>query len=290
MSSTSCPTAFRPTGCAARGLASTSARSQDVPARRAKRWEQGLPLDLDTVATERMDQFRFAITTSAAFQSTRQKNWVPTHVTPSYTLWRRFEADPPHGVLEDEDGNPGAILDCDDPAGRRLAGKGGTAGVITEPVVRPPESWKPGSEFETGGEATVQLELPPGTWDLSLQYHSPVGLELEGFPGGLDEEVPASLDGMYAFAPGQGPYWPVGSIEVEGPEPVEITVRQQELSSLQRLLGVERTTWLGTIAASRLEESEQPVAEDAEVPPQGEASQVPLSDACGRYVDWFVRD
>jgi hypothetical protein len=259
--------------------------SQDVPARRAKRWDQGLPLDLDTVDTERMDQFRFAITTSAAFQSTRQKNWVPTHVTPSYTLWRRFEAAPPHGVLDDEHGNPGAVLDCTAAAGRRLAGRGGTAGVTPEPVVRPPAAWEPDSEFETGDDATVRLTLSPGTWDLSLQYHSPVDLELEG--GGLDEQLPASLDGMFAFAPGEGPFWPAGSVEVDETGPVELTVRQQELSWLQRLAGVERTTWLGAIAASRPLEPEHPVPEEAEEPPQGAARQIPLEDACGRYVDWF---
>jgi hypothetical protein len=261
--------------------------SQDVPARRAKRWDQGLPLDLDAVATERMDQFRFAITTSAAFQSTRQKNWVPTHVTPSYTLWRRFEAAPSHGVLDDEDGDPGAVLDCDDPAARRLARGGGTAGVISEPVVASPGDWAPDAVFETGEEATVELDLPPGTSDLSLQYHSPVDLELEG--PGLHEELPASLDGMYAFALGEGPFWPVGSIDVTAAEPVQITVRQQELSSLQRLLGVERTTWLGAIAASQTLERAEPVSTDAEEVPQGEAERIPLAKACGRYVDWFRR-
>jgi hypothetical protein len=260
--------------------------SQDVPARRAKRWDQGLPLDLDTVETERMDQFRFAITTSAPFQSTRQKNWVPTHVTPSYTLWRRFEAAPPHGVLDDERGDPGAVLDCRDPAGRRLAGRGGTAGVIPQPVVRPPEAWKPASQFETGEEAAAELSLPAGTWELSLQYHSPVGIVLEA--AGFEQELPASLDGMYAFAPGQGPYWPAGTIQVEASEPVEVTVRQQELSWLQRLLGVDRTTWLGTIAATQPRERATP--EGGEQPPQGEATQIPLEDACGRYVDWFTSD
>jgi hypothetical protein len=259
--------------------------SQDVPARRAKRWDQGLPLDLDTVATERMDQFRFAITTSAPFQSTRQRNWVPTHVTPSYVLWRRFEAAPPHGVLEREDGEAGAILDCRSPEGRRLAAKGAIAGVIPEPVVRAPDAWTPSREFETGEEAAVELDLPPGTWELSLQYHSPVDLEVEG--PGLAEELPASLDGMYAFAPGEGPYWPLGPIEAEASEPVRITVRQRELSALQRFLGVERTTWLGTIAASRPLEPVRPVSEEAEESPQGEAELIRLARACGRYVDWF---
>jgi hypothetical protein len=241
--------------------------SQDVPARRAKRWDQGLPLDLDTVPDTRMDQFRFAITTSAAYQSSEQKNWQPTHVTPSYTLWRRFLATPAHGVLDDEQGAPGAVLDCSDPAQRRLAQRGGTAAVIPEPVTS--DAWEPGESFETDGSATIELGLPPGRWNLSLQYHSPVGIELSG--PGLHEEIPASLDGMFAFAPGGGPFWPAEGIEVNQREPVSITVRQQPLDWVQDLLGVERTTWLGELAATR----------------PGEPKQIPLREACGRYVDWY---
>jgi hypothetical protein len=244
--------------------------SQDVPARRAKRWDQGLPLDLDTVPNARMDRFRFAITTSAAYQSFAQKNWQPTHVTPSYTLWRRFLATPAHGVLDDEDGAPGAVLDCDDPAQRRLAQRGGTAAVIPEPVVE--DAWQPSDRFVTGGAATIELSLPPGRWDLSLQYHSPVRIELNGAPGGLEERLPASLDGMFAFAPGEGPFWPAGSIDAEVGGPVELTVRQQPLTWVQDLFGVERTTWLGELAATR----------------PGEPEEVPLEDACGRYVDWYT--
>jgi hypothetical protein len=242
--------------------------SQDIPARRAKRWDQGLPLDLDTVPDARMDKFRFAITTSAPYQSLEQRNWQPTHVTPSYTLWRRFLDTPAHGVLDDERGDPGAVLDCSDPAQRRLSERDGTATVTSPPVVG--DDWQPSAEFGTGGEATLELPLPPGRWELSLQYHSAVGIELEG--PGLAEELPASLDGMFAFAPGEGPFWPAGSIEDADGEPLAISVRQQPLSGLQELFGVERTTWLGTLAATR----------------SGPPAEVPLAEACGQYVDWFA--
>ena len=214
--------------------------SQDIPARRAKRWDQGLPLDLDTVPDARMDKFRFAITTSAPYQSSSQKNWQPTHVTPSYTLWRRFLATPAHGVLDDEDGAPGAVLDCSDPAQRRLSERDGTAAVIPEPVTA--DTWAP-QNFGSGNDATAELSLPPGRWELSLQYHSEIGIELEG--PGLSESLPASLDGMFAFAPGEGPFWPAGSVEVTSHGPATFTVRQQPRSGLERLLGAERTTWTG---------------------------------------------
>ena len=254
--------------------------SQDIPARRAKRWDQGLPLDLDTVPDARMDKFRFAITTSAPYQSSAQANWQPTHVTPSYTLWRRFLDTPAHGVLDDERGAPGSVLDCRDPAKRRLSKRDGTAAVIQKPVVT--DAWQPASAFGTGGVSTIQLSLPPGLWDLSLQYHSEVELELTG-PLGLSEELPASLDGMFAFAPGGGPFWPAGRVELPSIEDygirrrksehatLQISVRQEPLSRLQELLAVERTAWLGTLAATR----------------PGEPETIALADACGRYVDWF---
>jgi hypothetical protein len=242
--------------------------SLDIPARRAKRWDQGLPLDLDTVPDARMDRFRFAITTSADYQSSEQHTWQPTHVTPSYTLWRRFLSTPPHGVLDDERGAPGAVLDCTDPAQRRLSQKQGTATVIPEPVLT--DEWRPAPVFGTGSDASTTLRLGPGRWNLSLQYHSEAGIELEG--PGLEERLPASLDGMFAFAPGEGPFWPAGEIELEDGDRVELTVRQQPLSGLQKLFGVERRTWLGTIAATR----------------PGPPEEIPLSQACGRYVDWFT--
>jgi hypothetical protein len=140
--------------------------------------------------------------------------------------------------------------------------------VIPEPVVT--DGWLPGSEFASGSDASTPIRLAPGRWNLSLQYHSEVPIELEG--SGLDEELPPSLDGMFAFAPGRGPFWPAGEINVKGDEPLEVTVRQQPLSGLQKLLGVERNTWLGELAATR----------------PGGGEQIPLSQACGRYVDWFT--
>ncbi len=241
--------------------------SQDLPARRAKRWDQGLPLDLDTVPDARMDKFRFAITTSADYQSLEQPNWQPTHVTPSYTLWRRFLRTPEHGVLDEEHGAPGAVLDCNEPGGRALSEKEGTAMVTPEPVVS--DSWRPRPWFITGGESTIRLPLAPGRWNLSLQYHSPRGIEIAG--PGLDEDLPASLEGWFAYAPGQGPFWPAGELNVRGGDPVELTISQQPLETYQRHLGVEHTTWLGEIAATR----------------PGGGEEVPLSEACGRYVDWF---
>jgi hypothetical protein len=142
--------------------------------------------------------------------------------------------------------------------------------VIPEPVVS--DDWRPEPHFLTGDGAKMRLDLPPGRWNLSLQYHSPRGLELTG--PGLDEQLPASLEGWFAFAPGEGPFWPAGSLEVRERGPVELSVTQQPLETYQRLLGVEHTTWLGRLALT----------------PPGGGEEVPLADACGRYVDWYVAE
>jgi hypothetical protein len=53
--------------------------------------------------------------------------------------------------------------------------------------------------------------------------------------------------------------------------PIEVEVSAGEPSALQRALGVERTTWLGTVALSSAAE-----------PAQGD-----LASACDGYVDHF---
>ena len=140
---------------------------------------------------------------------------------------------------------------------------------MNTPVVRPPGRWQPNSTYSTGGSAEQRVHLPGGRWELSLQYHSPVAIRLQG--PGLDERLPASLDGMYGFAPGEGQFWPAGSIDVERPTTARLTITQEELPWPARVLGVERRTWLGTLALTR----------------PGRAHELPLADACGRYVDRY---
>ena len=76
---------------------------------------------------------------------------------------------------------------------------------------------------------------------------------------------------MFAFAPGGGPFWPAGEVEVDGGGAVDVHGPPAAALGPSELLGVERTTWLGTLAATR----------------PGEPEQIPLADACGRYVDWY---
>jgi hypothetical protein len=243
----------------------------DVRARPKKVWQQGLAMDLDTLAPLRLDEFEYAITTRAAYQSTAPPNFETVVKTPSYVLWRRSGATPSLRVI-DKNGTPGRVLDCASPEGRRIASHRGTATVLPRPVTGDPGDWSRGSPFDAPGAATQSLDLGPGRWRLSLQYHSQAHLTVSA-PGSKVELLP-SLDGMYLTHQGQGAFWPAGEVRVRERGPVRVTVDAARPTAFQRTLGVERRVWLGTLAASR---------------PGSE--RVALGEACGRYVDHFtVRD
>lgn len=242
--------------------------SREVAARPGKRWDQGRALDFDSVTHEVLNGYRYVITSNAAYGSTPPPGFEAVRSTGSYTLWRRERQVDAQGVIEPPDA-PGAVLDCATAGDEELAAEDGTATVLPAPVVGRRNAWRPASSFELGESATQTLDLGAGRWELSLQYHSPVGLELEA--PGLHQELPASLDGMYGFAPGEGQFWPAGEIEIPDGGAVRFTVSPRELPWVGRVLGAERTSWLGAIALTRT----------------AGARDVPLSDACGRYVDRY---
>ena len=253
---------------------------QDVRARRQKVWQQGDAMDLDTLAGSRLDEFDFAITTAAAYQSTPPANMEEVARTPSYVLWERTGRTP-RGQVLNENGAPGAILGDGDPAVGALAcggaerAPGGSALVLPEPVVGSPAGWSRPMPLEAPGRATQALELAPGAWQLSLQYHSEVDLDVAA--EGLSAPLPASLVGMYMTAQGQSAFWPVGGIEVPpGGGRVEVAVSAEEPGTLERAVGATRRVWLGEVAATRVD----PLAEAPDT--------VPLGAACGRYVDRYV--
>jgi hypothetical protein len=240
----------------------------EVKARPKKVWQQGLGMDFDTLSPRSLDGFDYAITTRAAYQSTAPPNFETMVRTPSYVLWRRSGTTPPLRVI-DKNGTPGRVLDCTSAPGRRLAARSGAATVIPEPVTGGPGAWSRSSPFDAPESATQSLDLGPGRWRLSLQYHSQAPLTVSA--SGSKVELPPSLDGMYLTKKGQGAFWPAGEVRVRGGGPVAVTVDAARPSQLQRGLGVERRVWLGTLAAT-----------------QPGAKRVALQDACGQYVDHFT--
>jgi hypothetical protein len=97
----------------------------------------------------------------------------------------------------------------------------------------------------TGGSpATVELDLVPGHWEISLEYAStqPVRLTAPGF----DQTLPASLDFR---GPGQ-PFPTGGELVVEQPETVRFTLAVGEPTLFGRLIGAESVAFPFRILAT----------------------------------------
>jgi hypothetical protein len=238
-----------------------------VKARPSKSWDQGLSMDFDTLPPSRLDEFDYAVTTRAGYQSTAPPNFKPVAHTASFILWKRTGPTPPLRII-DKDGTPGAILACPDGPNHGLAGRQGTADVLARPVVRHQSAWRPSWHFDAPGTATTRMRLPRGRWDLSLQYDSQVSLVVSA--GGRSFTLPPSLDGMYLLEQGMASFWRAGTLRSKG-ELVKVTVSAQEPSSFQRFVGVRRQVWVGAVAATR-----------------GGVTKTPLHDTCNRFIDHFV--
>jgi hypothetical protein len=229
-----------------------------------------LPSDFDSIAPEALDVFRWVLVTRSPHRSAPPPNLRLVLKTDSYELWERVGPTPVTTRVLAEKGRPGRVLSCAAPTGgeREALATATVADVFGEaPVTRAPELWIPGDRLASGGRATQTIALPPGRWLLSLQYLSPLrGVTVEA--AGESFELPASLEGAL---PGRlGPFWRVGEIRSEG-GPLEVTVRVDQLSALQRLLGVSRRTTLGRLAATSPAPHER----------------VAIEEACGRFVDRY---
>jgi hypothetical protein len=259
----------------------------EVAARPDKRWQQGKAMDFDTLAPYKLNQFDYAITTAAAYQSTPPPNMERVAEEGDYVLWRRVAETPRSRILEEENsgpGNPGAPFDCAIEGGP--SERQGEATALREPALGSPEGWQGPERVEdaAGGQenaflapatATQTLDLPPGMWALSIQYHSQAELTIGAADRMTSFELPPSLDGMYLTSPGRGAFWPAGAIEVmPGQGRVRIEVTAAEPTDLQDALGVERRVWLGALAATP--------------EPLEATDELQIGDACGDYVDRFA--
>ncbi len=237
---------------------------QDVDARPEKTWQQGLAMDFDTLSPSKLDNYDFAITTAAAYASTPPSSFTEVAREGEYVLWERTGETLSTRVLK-EGGDPGVIDTC--------PGIGsGNATVLSPPATQDQSGWEPGELIQAPGEATAELNAPPGEWNVSLQYHSQSSLTVS-VDGEEVAELPPSLEGFYLTGAGRGAFWPAGDVTTVG-GPIEIEISAEEPSALQRALGVERTTWLGTVALT-----------SREAP-----TEVNLANNCEFYVDHFEID
>ena len=113
---------------------------------------------------------------------------------------------------------------------------------------------------ESGESATTALDLPPGTWELSLQYDATRPVSLSA--GSDSATVPGNLDYR-----GTAPYWAVPELELGRPGSRRRSPRRSRIR--RSPAGCSAPTRSPTSARSRPPGSGRP------------------EDSCAGYVDWY---
>jgi hypothetical protein len=118
-----------------------------------------------------LDDFDWVITTSAAEASGAPRGFEPRLRTGDFILWRRTGPTGERRTLF-EPLNPGAPLDCSDPAQAQLTRVQGTATVFTkQPVLG--ATWAPDPELNQSRPAEQSIFLTPGRWEISSSTRAP---------------------------------------------------------------------------------------------------------------------
>jgi hypothetical protein len=203
--------------------------------------------DFDSVTGKTLARFPYVLTTKAAYASGPPPGYEESKETENYVLWKREDKSPAGRRPGENDARPGRIGGC----------SGHPSTVVGFP--RPPvvESDWSDPTLEDGQEATMTLDLDPGTWDLSLQYDATRAVTLN------DTTVPGNLDYR-----GSVPFFPAGTIESDG-GPVEITATVEKPPLAGRLLGASSVAHLGSLAATAT------------------GPRAAAGPACDGYVDWY---
>jgi hypothetical protein len=231
---------------------------------------QRLPIDFDSVPYNVLNEFPYAVTTSAIYQSQAPPGWTQVDATQSYKLWKRTGTTPPIANLFEE-ARPGRVYHCENPKINAFLTTGGQ--VLTwqpRPVIAKRLYWRAGSSggvlaeggvssakeapldnnLAPGETASQQINLPPGRWGLSLQYVSPVTGVTVRAPG-LGVHLPSGMDAAIPYRPDQGPYWPVAVLNSTGGK-ITVSVQADDVHTYQRLLGVDAPAVIGNLTAVRL--------------------------------------
>ena len=251
-----------------------------VPSTGAK--TQRLPIDFDSVPFDVLNQFPYAVTTSAVYQSQAPPGWTLAASNASYRLWQRTGTTPNVAILAEE-ARPGRVFRCKNPKFRRVLAGGGEAVVWPRPVIAKRLYWRAAgstgvvlqgdhadNNLAPGETASQRITLPPGQWKLSIQYASPVtGIEVRA--PGVATHLPAGMDAAIPYRPDQGPYWPAGEVSSEG-GPITVSVQADDVNWLQKVLGVDAPAVIGNLTAVN----------------RTGFRTVPTADACGLYVDHII--
>jgi hypothetical protein len=174
-----------------------------------------------------------------------------------------------HVLLEGTEA--GAQAGCASPEIRILLHEPGRASLFPDAVIGGKDAWEDGSILGTGESTSQALDLPAGTWTLSIQYFSPFGLTLSA--PGFSEPLIAALDGQRPNTislGNNGQYWPAGKFQSKG-GPTKFTITAEGASGLQSLTGYDGKAYIGELVA---------------VPAKPHRI-VGLSQACGGWIDWY---
>jgi hypothetical protein len=229
------------------------------------------PIDFDSFSRGTLNRFNYVITGRAAWNSKAPANFKRIATTPSYVLWEQTgpTAEDRHVLLEGTEA--GARADCASPEIRILLANPGRAMLFPGAVLGSKADWDEGSILGTGQRTAQALDLPPGSWDLSLQYFSPFDLTLSA--PGFRQPLKAALDGQRPNTislANNGQFWPAGRYRSEGGK-VEFTLSTADASTLQSLSGFDGKAYIGELVA---------------VPAQPHRV-VALGQACGQWIDSY---
>src|ERR1700744_5030270 len=229
------------------------------------------PIDFDSFNRGTLDRFPYVVTSRGAWNSEAPPNFKRIAKTEDFILWERTGPTPRgrHVLLEGTEA--GARAHCNSPEVRILLASGGKAALFGETVIGTKPQWSNGSILGTGESTSQTLDLPQGTWDLSLQYFAPFALSVTA-PGFKQELIPA-LDGQRPNTislNNNGQFWPAGKFQSPGGK-VEFTVNAAPADWLQSLTGLDAKAYIGEIVATKAEPHQT----------------IPLSKACGKWIDWY---
>lgn len=223
-----------------------------------KQFRQGLPTDLDSATSQVLNRSRYVLTSRTRFASTPPAQLRPVRRTRLYTLFERRGQIPERQTLT-EAREPGARLSCRTPGGRKLSRTRGYAVTVPKPELRYVPSGL--RILRVGRHAVIPMSLPAGRWELSLQYTSPQRLRATG--SGLDVDMPPVMSRP-------GGIFELGRIvrRRAGRFPLAISVADP-----WPLPTADHAAEVTVVAAVRADSRPRVV---------------PLSRACGRYVDWYT--
>ena len=233
-------------------------------------------IDFDSFDEQTLQNFRYVITTAAGWTSKTPPFYEQVARTPSYILWRRTDEAFGRPILNERT-MPAKLIDCDNEGGKYYSTQvDGIASLMPEAVVGLRSDWMPDPDMTAGESASIDLDLGKGVWRISIQYFSPAGFTL-GAPGYRTRKMKASLDGQRLAnidIGSSGQFWPAGLLTVTEDGPTTFVVKSTSPSFLQKVTGYSRQTKLGRIVAMR----------------KGARTKVPMSQICGRWVDYFRRN